>query len=330
MKIRLGDLKKIIENASLNEVSYKVSYTEKNGKQGSSIFPSEKLAQMYAKTVKNGQVELIDLNAGEDITVKQMPPASLDDLKKASKTFYDNHQSKYVKQKPVPGDDSEEERSYEQERELFGAHRAAGTSLDDFYSDLDDMKSNRRKSESIYRKYVNRLLEEKDDQEKLNHEENDSLDTQVDRFLGQYESEAKSVKTEGLNFRSMTRRFLNEAEDEDKSDDKEDEKDDSKNEEPEEPEKLTLEDIDIASFANDVARLVDNYDSLLEVRNTIVRRAKNFLNKSYDVDVLSSFENSMQNDHDISTEKSKYDLDDEHVAPDAERAGNGGGGGGSV
>lgn len=325
MKIRLGDLKKIVERASLNEVSYKVSYTEKNGKQGSSIFPSEKLAQMYAKTVKNGRVELIDLNAGEDISVKQMPPASLDDLKKASKTFYDNHQSKYVKQPIKSRDSSEEESSYEQERELFAAHRAAGTSLDDFYSDLDDMKLNKRKSESVYRKYANRLLEEKE--ENLEKEQDDSLDTQIDRFLGQYESEAKSVKTEGLNFRSMTRRFLNEAEDEDE-DKSEDKKDDSENEEPEEPEKLTLEDIDIASFANDVARLVDNYDSLLEVRNTIVRRAKNFLNETYDTEVLNSFENSMQNDHDISTDKSKYDLDDEHVAPAAERAGNGGAGGG--
>jgi hypothetical protein len=180
------------------------------------------------------------------------------------------------------------------------------------------------------------LVEEKDDQEKLNHEKDDSLDVQVDRFLGQYESEAKSVKTEGLNFRSMTRRFLSEAEDEDEKEDTSDDdvdeesKEDETDSEPEEPEKLTLEDIDIASFANDVARLVDNYDSLLEVRNTIVRRAKNFLSESYDADVLSSFENSMQNDHDISTEKSKYDLDDEHVAPAAERAGNGGGGGAAV
>lgn len=172
------------------------------------------------------------------------------------------------------------------------------------------------------------LLEEKEE-ENLEKEQDDSLDTQIDRFLGQYESEAKSVKTEGLNFRSMTRRFLNEAEDEDE-DKSEDEKDDSENEEPEEPEKLTLEDIDIASFANDVARLVDNYDSLIEVRNTIVRRAKNFLSETYDIEVLNSFENSMQNDHDISTDKSKYDMDDEHVAPAAERAGNGGAGGGAA
>ena len=40
----------------------------------------------------------------------------------------------------------------------------------------------------------------------------DSLDSQIDRRLSDYESESRVAKTEGLDFRMMTRRFLLEAE----------------------------------------------------------------------------------------------------------------------
>lgn len=140
----------------------------------------------------------------------------------------------------------------------------------------------------------------------------DSLDAQVDKYFSDYESEGKNSKNEGLDFRSFVRRFLREAEEDEKEEDvKEEEK-----------EKLTSEDIDIDSFVDNVVRLVDNYDSLLEVRNTILRRAVNFLLKGYEVDVADSFKESLLERHGLEVGLSKYDQESEDFqAPAADRAG---------
>lgn len=140
-----------------------------------------------------------------------------------------------------------------------------------------------------------------------------SLDAQVDKYLIDYESEAKLVKNEGYSLRAITRRLLSEVdEDEDKNTGG----------------TLTIDDIDIESFTNDLMRLINNYDSLLEVRNTITKRAKNFLSKNYDLDVIEMFENTLKDQHGIVIDKSEYDIkDEEYPAPPAERAGGTSGGG---
>lgn len=144
----------------------------------------------------------------------------------------------------------------------------------------------------------------------------DSLDQQIDDFLVDYESDAKIKKNEGFNFRSMTRRFLtmpttlSEAEKE-----KEASADEQKK-------KLTLDDIDVEEFATNVVRLIDNYDSLLEVKSTITRRAMNFLLENYDPTVVKQFEIVLEDQHDIVPGKSKSDLEDEKTSPPA--AGSGG------
>jgi hypothetical protein len=101
-------------------------------------------------------------------------------------------------------------------------------------------------------------------------------------------------------------------------------------EESDEPEKLTIDDIDVNSFAAAVARLVDNYDSLLEIRDTITRRAANYLNKAYELDVVQKFKDVMGDQFDLGSEESPVGLSDEKFqAPPANRAmGSGGGGGG--
>lgn len=171
------------------------------------------------------------------------------------------------------------------------------------------------------------IFEEEEVTTKPSEEGNDSLDSQVDRYLADYESEAKSSKNEGLDFRMMTRRIMNEAEgDEDASDES-----GAEDATTEEPQKLSLDDIDVESFANSVARLVDNYDSLLEVKNTLVRRAQGFLAKTYDPDVVESFERLMREEHGIVPGKSKQEVEaDEFPAPAAARAGEGGGAGGGA
>lgn len=138
----------------------------------------------------------------------------------------------------------------------------------------------------------------------------DSLDSQVDRYLSDYESESRVSKMEGKDFRMMVRRFLSEAEgDEEKKDEKE-------------PEKLKAEDIDVESFLGSVMRLVDNYDALLEVRNTILRRAVNFLVKGYEPAVAEAFKENLLDVYGMELGKSKSEVeDDEFQAPTADRAG---------
>jgi len=141
----------------------------------------------------------------------------------------------------------------------------------------------------------------------------DSLDSQIDKYLADYEVEAKSSKNEGLDFRMMTRRFLVEA-DEDEGEDKEEEEGDEG--------KLKAEDIDVESFVNSVIRLVDNYDSLLEVRNTILRRAVNFLLKNYEPDAAQVFKDTLLDLHGMEIGKSRSEVeDDEFEMPSADRAG---------
>ena len=152
----------------------------------------------------------------------------------------------------------------------------------------------------------------------------DSLDAQIDKLLISYEAEAKNVKTEGNDFRSFTRRFLSEA-DEDEDEEKKDEESD---EEPaaEKPKTLTAEDISIQSFVTDVMRLVDNYDSLLEVRNTLLRRAVNYLAKNYEEDVPTAFKAELLESYGIEIGKSDAETEDEFMAPKAGAAGPMGGG----
>lgn len=139
----------------------------------------------------------------------------------------------------------------------------------------------------------------------------DSLDSQVDKYLADYEVEAKSSKNEGLDFRMMTRRFLIEADEEEDEDKEEEDKG-----------KLKAEDIDVENFVNSVMRLVENYDSLLEVRNTILRRAVNFLLKNYEPDAAQVFKDTLLDLHGMEIGKSRSEVeDDEFEMSPADRAG---------
>lgn len=185
-------------------------------------------------------------------------------------------------------------------------------------------KINSQDLKKIIREQIRSVLVE----ETVKKELQDSLDQQVDDFLISYESDAKVKKNEGFDFRSMTRSFLSttsrtllEAEGDEEEEKPADE------EKPEEKKKLSAEDIDIEEFASSVVRLIDNYDSLLEVRNTLARRALNFLSDNYSPDVVNQFKIVLEDEHDITIGKSKADEEDnEFPAPAAARAGSGGGG----
>jgi hypothetical protein len=155
---------------------------------------------------------------------------------------------------------------------------------------------------------IKRSLTEVGEKEKKEDGE-ESLDNQIDRYFSDYESESRVSKMEGKDFKMMIRRFLSEAE----GDESEDEK---------KPEKLKAEDIDVENFLESVMRLVENYDALLEVRNTILRRAVNFLTKGYEPAVAKTFKENLLDVYDMEIGKSKLDLEaDEFQAPAADRAG---------
>jgi hypothetical protein len=168
-------------------------------------------------------------------------------------------------------------------------------------------KKNVDKSKAMTLKSLVVLISEADMTSKKEDGE-DSLDNQIDKYLVDYEVEAKVSKNEGKDFRMMVRRFLSEAEEDESEDEKKD--------------KLKTEDIDVESFVNSVMRLVDNYDSLLEVRNTILRRAVNFLVEGYEPDVAQSFKDLLLDSYGLEIGKSKSEVEDEEFqAPAAERAG---------
>lgn len=186
------------------------------------------------------------------------------------------------------------------------------------------------------RETIRRLLHEEGetpagtDQNPEHEEGDDSLDSQVDKYLGQYEAESKSAKKEGMDFRMMTRRLLGEAGDDDAGDDeaKGDADKPAGDAGATTPGKMTMDDINIESFANDIIRLIDNYDSLLEVRSTLARRAINFVAKAYEPEVVEEFKRVLREEHGLVPGESQMDTDaEEFTAPAADRAGSGGEGG---
>lgn len=186
------------------------------------------------------------------------------------------------------------------------------------------MKSkNKRLQESALRRIARLLREAKEEKE----EGQDSIDSQIDSFFSDYEAESRNSKNEGKDFRMLVRRFLIEAE-EDKEEDKDKEEKDKKDEKeeeeekPAEPEKLTIDDINVDTFADNVVRLIDNYDSLLEIRNAILRRSINFLLKGYSPDVAEAYRTTLEERHGLQAGKSKYEEEDEDFQPPpADRAG---------
>lgn len=176
------------------------------------------------------------------------------------------------------------------------------------------MKIDVKQLRSIIQESVKTILKE----EAKGKETEDSIDRQIDKYFSSYEKEAKTTKKEGLDFRFMSRRFftqvLSEAEDEEKDAEKE---------------KLTLEDIDIEIFADSVVRLIDNYDSLLEIRDSISKRAVNFLNDNYDPATVQAFKDVLLEQYDISVGKTQVSDYEKFQAPPADRASGAGGGGGA-
>jgi hypothetical protein len=177
----------------------------------------------------------------------------------------------------------------------------------------------------------------------------DSLDKQVDKYITQYETDAKKTdnatggpntsQMEHIDWRDLVKGVIIEAGqgDKDTQGGPEDAAPGADELMGDDSDKLTLDDLDVAKFADDMVRLIENYDSLLEVKNTLMRRARNFLAKNYNDEVLNAFDDTMRDDHGLVSGMDKQSVDDERFpAPPAARAagsaqaGPGGAGGGAM
>lgn len=150
----------------------------------------------------------------------------------------------------------------------------------------------------------------------------DSVDAQIDKHFIQFESESKESSenefNEGFIGFDKTSCFLFEA---DEDDDKDKKKEDEESVEEFDEEKLGIDDINISTFAAGVVRLIENFDKLIEVRDTIVNRSEKFLSKNYDEDVLTAYKDVLNEEFGIVPGKTRYDKEYEVEPPRAGFAG---------
>ena len=90
--------------------------------------------------------------------------------------------------------------------------------------------------------------------------------------------------------------------------------------------------IDMDVFAREIARLVNNYQNLLDMESIIVNHAKRYLVSNYGEEVLVNFEDMLKNRYEIDLTSAPADDDEgtgllEPVAIGASGGGGGGGGG---
>ena len=165
---------------------------------------------------------------------------------------------------------------------------------------------------------LRRILKEEMNLESATQQKKDSIDSQIDRFFVQGENESIQSVNEVFDWRRTTQQLL-EADDDEKT---EKTKKDAQNQIPD---KKTIDDIDVDEFAVGIVRLVKNFENLIETKSTIVRRAINFLNKTYDDNVTETFLSILRDDEGLSPDQSEKELEDDNfTAPFAERSGGGG------
>jgi len=144
-----------------------------------------------------------------------------------------------------------------------------------------------------------------------------SLDSQVDRQLIGFEKEAsgKGLHAEGRDgsLRGMTRRFLLR------------EADEGDDDVPQVPADVGDDEggaeFDPAAFAGMVARLIENFDTVIDVRQTLARRALGFLQKGRKPEEVDAVKAALADQHGIDTELTDDEREADFQAPAAAGAG---------
>ena len=154
MKIRLSELKRIIKEVaddhaerSVTEGSFKVTFTNKDGTPGSSTFPNEKLANMYARNVKNANVAPVDVDI-PDVAITIVAPASADDMRASSKAFYAQAQrgEKFNPRAEEEDTAARAEHAAERDAEFWADSKFSGQSTEDAFADRDFLNGRMREA----------------------------------------------------------------------------------------------------------------------------------------------------------------------------------------
>ena len=168
------------------------------------------------------------------------------------------------------------------------------------------------------RSTIKNLVSEADEQQVAIYEplEKDSLDAKVDSFLIKAENpDSDMMESRYISFD----KFLREAPE-----------DEVPAEEDQDPEQLATDDddaqtpdvkLDVHQFANEVARLTENFENLVDIRGSILRRSLNYVGKNHGAAIAKQVEDILEQNFNISLKKK--DLDYDTVPPPAAGAGPG-------
>ena len=123
----------------------------------------------------------------------------------------------------------------------------------------------------------------------------DSVDDQIDALLIKFESE--SIKTESVSL-SLSKLLFEAPEDEDEEEGPtavgSEERDQEVSAEPAKPP------VEIDQFTKKIVRLLENYESLLDIKTVIINRTRNYLIENYDEAAADAFEETLDVDYGIS------------------------------
>lgn len=178
---------------------------------------------------------------------------------------------------------------------------------------------------------------------------NDSVDDQIDSLILLYEKNSIKEETVSINesLRNLNLKallFEQEEEasalDEPAGDEPVDDTGNDAGNEPPEPEgsekvtaaaatEVNVPNLDIDEFVNNIARLIHNKDSLLDIQKVIINRAKNLLNDNYGDAYVQRFLSTLEEQFGLGYEEHnvKYTNHDAPFAIGANPAGAGGMGG---
>jgi hypothetical protein len=92
---------------------------------------------------------------------------------------------------------------------------------------------------------------------------------------------------------------------------------------------VAADDIDLKHFANNVARLVKNYDTLMDMKSIILNKAYSYIKNNYGDDTVKALKDTLEQDFDIEVERPEIEKDEPEV-PIAVGAGGGAGGAGGA
>lgn len=120
-------------------MSVRVTYTGKDGARVSAVYPNERLASMFARTVREAVLEACDVATG-NVNVVKCPSGTPELQRAATRAHHETDNQREARLRSESRAD-DAVHSYEREAEFWGASRAAGQSQDDAFADFDFERS---------------------------------------------------------------------------------------------------------------------------------------------------------------------------------------------